>query len=164
MSDLPVYVLEREFDAPAALVWKTWTDADLLSRWYGPGVETIIHELDVRSGGVWLNEMKMGENSFYQKAAYTDVFENQRLIWLQSMTDADWNNTGNPQMPDWPQVLHTDVTFEEVGGKTKMRLLWSPHEASDAEIACFAGALEGLGRGWGAGMELLEKLLVELQA
>ena len=32
MSDLPTYVLERVFDAPRELVWKTWTDPKLLSR------------------------------------------------------------------------------------------------------------------------------------
>ena len=37
MSDVPTYVLEREFDAPRELVWKVWTDPELLPRWYGPG-------------------------------------------------------------------------------------------------------------------------------
>jgi hypothetical protein len=45
-----------------------------------------------------------------------------------------------------------------------MRLTWVPHEASEAEIACFAAAMDGMDRGWGAGMELLAELLVELQA
>tara|TARA_A100001037_G_scaffold40545_1_gene31616 strand:+ start:1881 stop:1982 length:102 start_codon:yes stop_codon:yes gene_type:complete len=33
MSELPIYVLEREFDAPRELVWKAWTDPELVSRW-----------------------------------------------------------------------------------------------------------------------------------
>ena len=66
MTDLPIYVLERTFAAPRALVWRTWTDPQLLSRWYGPNVETIIHRLDVKPGGLWLNEMKMGGRSSYQ--------------------------------------------------------------------------------------------------
>jgi len=36
MSELPAYRLERTFDAPRELVWKTWTDPALLPRWYGP--------------------------------------------------------------------------------------------------------------------------------
>jgi hypothetical protein len=43
-----------------------------------------------------------------------------------------------------------------------MRLTWTPHEASKAEIACFAAAVDG--KGWGAGMDLLADLLAELQA
>lgn len=67
-------------------------------------------------------------------------------------------------MPDWPRVLLTTVTFEESMGKTNMRLVWTPHEASEAEIACFAAAMDNMGKGWGMGMQVLEDLLAELQA
>ena len=164
MTDLPTYVLERVFDAPRELVWRTWTDPKLLSRWYGPNVETIIHRLDVKPGGLWLNEMKWGSNSTYQRAEYTEIKEPERLVCLLSTTDASWSITTNPRMPDWPRVLLTTVTFEEAGGKTRMRLTWTPHDASAAELACFAAAISGLDKGWGAGMELLARLLVELQA
>jgi hypothetical protein len=42
-------------------------------------------------------------------------------------------------------------------------LTWTPHKASEAEIACFANAIDSPGKGWGAGLELLEALLAELQ-
>jgi uncharacterized protein YndB with AHSA1/START domain len=164
MSELPTFVLERVFDAPRRLVWKTWTDPKLLARWYGPNVETIIHRLDVTPGGLWLNEMKWGENSMYQRAEYTDVVEPERIVCLMSSTDANWEIAANPKMPDWPRVLLTTVIFDETDGKTTMRLTWAPYEASDAELACFAAAVEGMGKGWGAGMELLTELLAELQA
>jgi len=164
MSDLPTYVLERVFDAPRDLVWKTWTDPVLLARWYGPNVETIIHRLDVEPGGLWLVEMKWGENSRFERIEYQEVESPERLVWLQSMADADFNPASNPMMPDWPRVLHTVVTFEEMGDKTKLRLVWTPYEATDAEIACFAGAIANLDKGWGASMAILEELLAELQA
>ncbi len=164
MRDVPTYVLERVFDAPRELVWKTWTDPELLPRWYGPNVETIVHRLEVKPGGLWLGEMKWGDNSHYQRVEYTEVSPPGRLVWLHSVSDADWNVIANPMMPDWPRVLLTTVIFEEEAGKTSMRLTWVPHEASDEEIACFAAAMDGMGKGWGAGMELLAELLVELQA
>ena len=164
MSDVPTYVLERVFDAPRELVWKTWTDADLLPRWYGPGVETIVHHLEVKPGGLWLGEMRMGRNSHYERVEYTEVKPPERLVWLQSVADANWNVIANPMMPDWPRVLETTVTFEDDGGRTRLRLTWTPHEASDAEIAAFAGAMGIMDRGWGAGMELIAELLAEMQA
>ncbi len=163
MSDLPVFVMEREFEAPRELVWKTWTEAEHLAHWYGPGVETVIHELNVAPGGVWLNEMRMSERSGYSKSVYTEVSAPARLVMLMSNTDANWNLASNPMMPDWPATLLTVVTFEDLGGRTRMRLEWSPHEASAAEIACFANAVDNLGKGWGAGMELLAQLLADLQ-
>lgn len=164
MSALPTYVLEREFDAPRALVWRTWTEPTLLARWYGPNVETVVHKLDVTPGGLWLNEMKWGENSHFQRVEYTEVDEPERLVWLHSNCDADWNIAANPMMPNWPRVLLTTVTFEEVGGKTKMRLTWVPHEATEAEVEAFSAAIAGLDSGWGKGMDLLAELLAELQA
>ena len=164
MADLPTYVLDRVFDAPPELVWRTWTEAEFLSRWYGPNVETVIHRLEVKPGGLWLLEMRWGDKGHYQRIEYTEVDPPQRLVWLNSMADEDWNVIANPMMPDWPRVVLTTVTFEADGERTKMRLTWTPHEASEAEITCFAAAMQDMGKGWGAGMALLEELLAELQA
>jgi uncharacterized protein YndB with AHSA1/START domain len=163
MSDLPIYVLERVFDAPRELVWQTWTDPKLLPRWYGPKVETIIHRLELKPGGLWLLEMKWGGNSHYQRAEYTEVTPPTRLVWLHSSSDADWNIVASPMMADWPRVLLTTVVFDEEGARTRMRLTWSPHNATEGEIACFAAAIDRMGKGWESGMELLAKLLAELQ-
>ena len=164
MSDVPTYVLERVFDAPRELVWKTWTDPELLPRWYGPGVETIVHRLEVKPGGLWLDEMRMGSGSHYERIEYTEVTPPERLVWLHSICDADWNVAANPMMPDWPRVLLTTVTFQDDGGRTRLRLTWAPHEASDAAVTSFAAAMGGLDRGWGAGMDLIAELLAEMQA
>ena len=163
MSDLPTYTLERVFDASRELVWKTWTDPKLLARWYGPNVETIIHRLEARPGGLWLNEMKMKGRSSYQRTEYIEVVEPERLVCLMANADAEWNIAPNPMMPDWPRVLLTVVTLEQEQGRTRMRLTWTPHKASEAEIACFAAAMDSMGKGWAAGMRLLEQLLSELK-
>lgn len=165
MTDVTRYVLDRTFDAPPELVWEAWTSEKHQARWYGPGVETVVHVNEPRAGGRWLVEMKGDSWSAYQRADYIVVEPPSRLVFLQSMSDADWNVTTNPKMPDWPRVMHTDITFRRKDdGKTDMRLVWTPHEATEAEIAFFAGALEGMGRGWGAGMDILDQLLAELQA
>ena len=155
MSDVPTYVLEREFDAPRELVWKVWTEAELLPRWYGPGVETIVHHLEVKPGGLWLGEMRMGGRIPLSSGSSTRR-SRRRSGWCGCTPSAtqDWNVTANPMMPDWPRVLLTTVTFEEDGGRTRLRLTWAPHDASAAETAAFAGAMErpgpGLGRRHGA--------------
>lgn len=164
MTDLPVYELKRLFDAPCDLVWRTWTEPELVQRWYGPGVTSIVHKMDVREGGEWLHEMQWGGNSNYQRADYIKVTPSSQLVWLHGNTDADWQVTANPMMPDWPRWLKTTVTFTAQGDKCEMVLTWIPHEASDAEIACFAAAMDQMGNGWGKGMELLAEVLAELTA
>lgn len=165
MSKLPEYIVDREFDAPRDMVWRAWTEPDLLARWYGPGVETIIHKFDLQPGGEWLNEMKRGDYSMLSRAVFTEVSPPERLVWQHySSTDRNWQSVPNPQMPDWPRVMLTTVTFSEKGEKTNVRLAWAPYEATDAEIACFASAIANLGKGWESGFAIMDQLLAELLA
>ncbi len=164
MTDLPEYVLERVFDAPREMVWRAWTDPDLLHRWYGPGVETVIHRFDLKSGGAWLNEMKWGGNSNFSKMSFQEVVEQEKLVWHHASTDGDWNTIKNPMMPDWPQVLLTTVTFTDQGDKTIVRLTQVPLDASEAEIACFAETMAGMDKGWGSGYAVLDEIFAELQS
>lgn len=163
-ESVPEFVIDRTFDAPREMVWRAWTDPDILARWYGPNVETIIHKFELKPGGLWLNEMKMRGMSDLSKITFQDVAPIEKLVWHHSSADAEWNVASNPMMPDWPRVILTTVTFEDAGDKTDMRLTWVPFEATDAEIACFAGAMDGFGSGWGAGFTILDGLLAELKA
>lgn len=165
MSELPEYIFDRVFDAPREMVWRAWTDPELLHRWYGPGAETIIHEFDLKPGGSWLNEMKWGGKSLFQKVVFKQVTPPSRLVWHHhSCTDSDWNDTANPMMADWPRLLLTTVNFENMGDKTNVRLSQVPIEATDAEIACFAEAMAGMDKGWGSGYAIMDELFAELQS
>lgn len=160
----PKFVMHRNFDASPALVWRTWTEVDLVERWYGPGVETKIHRFEPKVGGLWLNEMVMGENSMFQRTEYTEVDAPSRLVMLMSNTDKDWNVIPSPMMPNWPRVLLTTVTLKAEGEGTKLTLEWEPYEATEDEKAAFEAALGGLDKGWGAGMDIIAEIVAELQA
>ena len=44
----------REFEAPAALVFRAHTEPELVSKWTGPvGTEVWMREWDARTGGAW---------------------------------------------------------------------------------------------------------------
>ncbi len=164
MSDLPEYKIDRIFSAPREMVWRTWTDPEILHRWYGPGIETIIHQFDLKPGGSWLNEMKWGGNSDYSKMVFQEVAPTEKLVWHHSSTDSDWNIITSPMMKDWPRVLLTTVTFEDQGDKTNVRLSQIPLDATEAEITCFSTTMAGMDKGWGGGYEMIDEILVELQA
>ena len=162
MTDLPEYRIDRHFAAPRPLVWRTWTEPDLLHRWYGPGVETVIHGYDLRPGGMWRNEMKFGEKSDLSRMVFQDIVPEEKLVWHHSSTDRDWNVVANPMMPDWPRVLLTTVTFADDDAGTKVTLTQVPVDASEAEIACFAKMMRGMDNGWGAGFKVIDEVLAEL--
>ncbi|MEO1536125.1 MAG: SRPBCC domain-containing protein [Pseudomonadota bacterium] len=161
---LPVFAMTRQFDAPPTLVWRCWTEPDLIGRWYGPGVETEVHKFDPVVGGLWLHEMKLGPQPMYQRMEYLEVDPPSRLVMLMSNADEDWQVIANPMMENWPSTLLTTVTFEAEGDGTRMTLEWTPHEATEAERAMFAGALSGLDQGWGKGFDIMGEVLEELRA
>ena len=165
MSELPEYKLERVFAASREMVWRAWTDPELLHRWYGPGAETTIHKFDLQPDGMWLNEMKWGGNSNFQKVVFKEVTPPSLLVWHHySSTDADWNSAANPMMTDWPHLLLTTVLFEDLGDKTNVCLSQVPLEATEAEIACFAEMMAGMDKGWGSGYKVIDEMLGELRA
>ena len=48
------FSVTREFDAPRELVFKAFTDPDLLPRWWGPRDHTTkVDHMDMRHGGSW---------------------------------------------------------------------------------------------------------------
>lgn len=161
MSELPEYVYERIFNAPLSKVWKLWTDPELLSQWYGPGIETIIHQFDLKPGGEWRNEMSWGDKKDLSKMTFQEVVPEAKIVWHHSSVDSDWNVISNPMMPDWPKVLLTTVTFEEVAGKTKVTLKQVPIDAAQNEIDCFAKMMSGMDNGWGAGFNIIEEMIAE---
>lgn len=152
-------MIDKTFAASPAELWSLWTEKEPLSHWYGPGVETVIHSLEVKPGGFWQVEMRMPQFSSFQRAEYIEVTAPQKLIFDMAMTDADWHPVPNPQMPDWPDIIRHEVTFSATDAGTHLHLSCAPFGASEAQIACFMSVAGGMAKGWGAGMELLEQML-----
>src|SRR5262245_11869245 len=61
-------LIERRFEAPKALVYRLWTDADLIKRWFGPkDFACPSYELDFRVGGRYrgvISAPQYGDNGF----------------------------------------------------------------------------------------------------
>ncbi len=162
MTDKPELLIDRTFNAPRPLVWRAWTDPELLARWYGPGVETVIHGYDLRPGGEWRNEMKFGDKSDLSKMVFTEIVEPERLVWRHHSADRDWNIAANPMMPNWPKTLLTTVTFTDKGASTDVRFVQTPVDATDDEIATFAQMAPNMSGGWGKGFAVIDDILAEL--
>lgn len=165
MTDLPELIIDREFEAPRELVWRAWTEPELLGRWYGPNIETVVHEFDLSSEGVWLHEMKMGGGSSFQKAVFKEILPPEKLVWHHySSVDSKGNAVENPMMKDWPEILITTITFSQAGAKTNVRLSQIPLDATDSQVAGFANMKDKMGGGWGQGFAIIDEILTELQA
>ena len=51
-------VLTRLVPAPAAAIWRCWTDPAILPGWFGPeGYHCVTKDIDLREGGQWCFDM-----------------------------------------------------------------------------------------------------------
>ncbi len=161
------FVLERVFAAPPKMVWRTWTDPELLVRWYKPNqtCQTAVLEHDLRPGGVMRYEMRFGEMPPHlERWEFSVIDPPRRLQWKHMLTDADGTVVGNPRMPDWPRMMLTTIELSAHPEGTLQRLVWAPLDATEDELACFLRASSQSGQGWASGFDNLGEFLRTLAA
>jgi uncharacterized protein YndB with AHSA1/START domain len=121
-------VIERTLNAPAHLVWQMWTDPEHFASWYGPdGARIPVANMDVTVGGTRLVCMEMdtpdGSMQMWFTGEYREIVENKRLVYTESMSDADGNvmSPSDMGMPEGhPATTEIIVELEDLGGRTKM--------------------------------------------
>ncbi len=136
-------VLSRVFDAPRALVFKVWTDAEHVGKWFGPkGFTVTTHSIDVRVGGQWRFEMRASDGTVYpNRMEYLEIVPNERLVI----------DHGSDQDND-PNRFRVTITFDEQADKktvVTMRQLHPTKAQRDVKIGF--GAVE-------LGYQTLDKL------
>ena len=126
----------RVFDAPRELVWTMWTDPKHLAQWWGPnGFSTTTSAFDMRPGGVWRFVMHGPDGRDYQnRITFDEIVRPERIVYRHS---------GGEDVE--PVQFTQTVTFEDVGGKT--RLTWRgvfPSAAERERVIKEYGADKGL--------------------
>lgn len=144
ISDLapsPKVVLEivREFDAPRALVFEMWVKSRHMQNWAAPEGFTIpMNEGDLRLGGKWRSCMRAPDGTeHWLSGTYREIVPPQRLVFSHQ-----WD--GAPETT-------VSVTFEEVGGKTRMVFRQTGFESSASR--------DGHEGGWTQSFEKLKTYL-----
>jgi uncharacterized protein YndB with AHSA1/START domain len=143
--------IEREFDAPRALVWEAYTDPELMCEWLGPRrlTEMSVQEMDVRSGGSYRYTQGVGDGQpFVFFGEFLEV-DPPRLI-VQTF-DFERNEHGPSR---------DRIEFEELeGGRTRIVITagFPSVEARDAMVEA------GMETGVREGYERLDELLVRMR-
>ncbi len=119
--------IERTFDLPAKKLWQAWIEPESCKKWWGPKDFTCPHcDIDLKVGGKYLNCMRSSEGAeFWSTGVYKEINPGKKLVFTDSFSDKDGNAipASDMNMPgNWPMELLVTVTFEEIGGKTKMNL------------------------------------------
>ena len=144
-------VITREFDAPGELVYRAYTDPDLLVQWMGPKRLTMtIERHELRDGGRY-RYIHRDENGV--EAGFHGVFHGEPSL--------DGGVVRTFEFEGYPgHVSLETLILEERNGKTHSRAVsvFQSVEDRDGMIA------SGMESGVNEGMEKLDELLARLQA
>lgn len=79
-----VLIFRRTYDAPIERVWRAWTEAAELARWFLAGDDHVIHsaEVDLRVGGLFrVSFGPPGKTPYVETNRYTEITRPTRLAW-----------------------------------------------------------------------------------
>ena len=147
-SDPKVICGTRIFDAPRALVFSAWTMPEHLAQWWGPdGFSITTRSFDFRQGGVWRFVMHGPDGRDYQnRITFDEIVPPERIAY---------HHGGGDDVE--PGQFRTLVTFEDVGGATKITMRGTfPSAAERERVINEYGADKGLEQTLGRLAEYLD--------
>jgi uncharacterized protein YndB with AHSA1/START domain len=141
-------LIEREFAAPAFLLWRAITEPDLVRRWWHANRgEVTVCEIDLRVGGKWRYAMRpFRGDEFAFHGEFLEIVPNEKIIQTETFEpfpDATATNT---------------MTLSEKNGVTHLRTLvqHKTPEARDMHIN------SGMEPGMQDAFDLLEQVALSL--
>jgi uncharacterized protein YndB with AHSA1/START domain len=146
MSEHHDLAIERTLDAPRALVWRAWSDPELLKQWWAPRpYQTPECEMELKPGGKFYTRMT-GPGGFDMagSSCFLEVVEGERIVWTSALLPG-WRPAG--AVEDCGGFPFTAVfTFEDAGeGRTRYRAVAMHRNAADRDTH----ANMGFEQGWG---------------
>lgn len=138
-------VITRVFDAPRGLVYRAWTEPEMMAQWHGPrGFKTTVIKSELRVGGSYRFHMRGPDGAdHWTQGVFREIVEPERLAMSGCWTDAEGNPTS-------PETLVT-ITLEDLGGKTRLTLRQTGFETVSAR--------DGHDNGWNSSLDCLADYL-----
>ena len=146
-------LISRDFDAPKHLVYRAYTEPDLIKRWWsGERGETTIAEVDLRVGGTWRYVMVANEGfevAFH--GTYREIVTNERIVNTEVFE-------GAPVEDEERDAPVNVVKFDETDGRTTLTTLVECHTQQVRDMIIESG-MEG---GMQEAMDRLEQVAISL--
>lgn len=157
------FVISKTFDAPRDLLWKALTEPERMQEWFSPkGCTSRSVKFDFSPGGTYLYCMTTPDgNEMWGKAVYREIEKPNKIVYINSFSDANGGTTHHPMSATWPLEMITTFTLADDGGKTKLTVTWLPINAAAAEIETFNSAHDGMRQGWAGTFEHLTEYLAK---
>ncbi len=146
--------VKRSFDAPLALVWSAWTEAELLEQWWAPKpwwAET--KSMDFSEGGQWLYAMVSPEGQkFWGLKNFSKITPQKNFVYRSYFCDENGNVKPETTGSTW------NNSFTEKNGIT----LVTNNISCDSIEHLEAQIKMGFKEGYVACLDQLEELVARL--
>lgn len=132
-------LVKRIFHAPLSLVWRSWTEAELLEKWFGPQpyqVSTL--EMNFKEGGHWTYRLEAeGQETQWGRTEY------HRIAFEEFFTASDlFLNQDLDKIPEIP-VSQWRIDFSQDGEFTRIEVETRYPKKEDLENMIAWGYQEG---------------------
>jgi len=130
-------LITREFDAPCELVWRAWTEPELVRRWWHANRgEMTVCEIELRVGGRWRYVMVTPDGfevGFHGE--YREIVPCERLVSTEAYEG----------IPDADEHAALDtLMLEEIDGRTRMTILVEHPTKEGRDMHIESGMEDGL--------------------
>lgn len=150
------FTIDRVLSGPRPLIWKCYTEAQHLVRFWGPRDVKTKATVDLRVGGVWVTRWTYPSGSEYGYASiYTEIAEPERIRYRDAPTDWPGGFDGLP-----PAQLTSLIELTDKDGGTNVHVHVKAASVAlrdDTVARGFAGMVS-------MGNDRLEEYLIELRA
>jgi len=157
-------IITRNFNAPRELVFKAWTEADQLAKWWGPKeAEIVVSELSIYPGGKFHYSMEFpGQPKMWGIFVYKEIVALERIVFSSSFSDEKGNITRNPWTPVWPLEVMNTVELTEHNGITTLTIKGGPINATEEECRAFIEAAQSMQQGFKGTFDKLDEYLTAI--
>jgi uncharacterized protein YndB with AHSA1/START domain len=143
-------LITREFDAPPSLVYKAWTEPDLVRRWWSPRGAMTVCEIDLRVGGAWRYVLALRDGTEVAfNGEFREIVPDERLVHTEIYE-------GAPVQGEPPINI---VTFDDSEEGTRLEILVQCGSKEVRDMIASSGMEEGMQEQ----MVQLDELLVTLR-
>ncbi len=145
-------VISRTFAAPRPVVFKAWSTAEHIKRWFAPAGCSVPHaEIEFRTGGAFVVCMHLpsGEDHWV-RGSFDEVSPLDRLGFTAAVSLGDVTRF----------TVRTAVTFEETADGTRMTV----RQNFDIHDPAFLSAVEGSAEGWRTTLDKLERVVAGMNS
>ncbi len=142
------FVMVRDFKAPRDLLFKAYTDPEMVAKWWGQrATTTIVDQMDVRVGGTWRYIQRGDDGSEYAfRGEYLEIVPNEKLVSTFEFEP----------MPG--HVVQDAAVFSDIDGGSRLTVTSTFANPEDLQGMLSSGMEGGANESWDQLQELVEGL------